>query len=105
MREAPGIEKLRMRRGGNLETSRQLGSRPAYLPEQMFKIDCACLSFTNFMGIPRIKALMGQRVSFLLMSFIHHNQAQSNSITGIWKRQINPFLSDNSFSVFFFFLN
>lgn len=73
MREAPGIERLRMGRGGNLETSRQLGSRPAYLPEQMFKIACACLSFTNFMGIPRIKALIGQKVSFLLMNELFIN--------------------------------
>ena len=58
MREALHIERLRVGRGGNLETSTQLGSSPAYLTSQMFKTACACLSFTNFMGILRIRAIM-----------------------------------------------
>ena len=37
MREALHIERLRVGRGGNLETSTQLGSSPAYLTRQMFK--------------------------------------------------------------------
>ena len=42
-------------REGNQHTA---GSRPAYLTGQMFKMACACLSFINFMGLLRIRAIM-----------------------------------------------
>lgn len=45
-----------MGRDGNLETSTVLKTN--YLTGQMFKISCACLSFTDFMGILRIRAIM-----------------------------------------------
>lgn len=43
------------RKPGNQYT---IGSRPAYLTGQIFKMACTCLFFTDFMGILRIRTTM-----------------------------------------------